>query len=136
MRRPHTIAQPFPFNTFYAEKDASDVTADDFELEIAGRVQKKNPWTLEQLYALPQVSQITRHVCIEGWSAIGQWSGVRLSHFLQLIGAGLTARYVGYSTSIDMPMKLRMPTKLGYENPKHITEIVVTNENRGGFWEK
>ena len=35
------------------------------------------PWTLDQLRALPQASQITRHVCVEGWSAIGQWGGVR-----------------------------------------------------------
>jgi len=32
-------------------------------------------------------------------------------------------------------MKLRMPTKLGYKNPKHIVEIFVTNEYPGGYWE-
>jgi len=160
------ITTPFPFNAFYAEKEAPVVEAADYELEIAGRVSDKRTWRLERLYALPQVSQITRHVCIEGWSAIGQWSGVRFSHFLQLIGADLQSKFVGfrcadgYSTSIDMPtalhpqtqltfrfgqqilpakygfpMKLRIPTKLGYKNPKHITEIFVTNDYPGGFWE-
>jgi DMSO/TMAO reductase YedYZ molybdopterin-dependent catalytic subunit len=160
------ITTPFPFNAFYAEKDAPIVEAGDYALEVGGKVSNKDAWTLERLYALPQVTQITRHVCIEGWSAIGQWSGVRFSHFLQLIGADLQAKYVGfrcadgYSTSIDMPtalhpqtqltfrfgneilptkygfpMKLRMPTKLGFKNPKHITEIFVTNDNPGGFWE-
>ena len=33
------------------------------------------------------------------------------------------------------PMKLRMPTKLGYKNPKHIIEIFVTNSYPGGYWE-
>ena len=37
----------------------------------------------DKLYALPQVSQITRHVCVEGWSAIGSWQGVRLSRIPQ-----------------------------------------------------
>jgi len=51
---------------------------------------------------------VTRHICIEGWSQIGQWSGVPLHVFLQRVGADLKARYVsfkcfdGYSTSIDM----------------------------------
>jgi DMSO/TMAO reductase YedYZ molybdopterin-dependent catalytic subunit len=32
------------------------------------------------------------------------------------------------------PMKLRMPTKLGYKNPKHIMEIFVTDTYPGGYW--
>ena len=46
-------------------------------------IQEKKPWTLPELYALPQVSQVTRHICVEGWSAIGKWSGVRFSDFLR-----------------------------------------------------
>ena len=38
----------------------------------------KQPWTLEQLYALPQETQITRLICVEGWSAIGKWTGAPL----------------------------------------------------------
>lgn len=58
-------------------------------------------------------SQITRHICIEGWSAIGQWGGVRLSDFLARIGADTRARYVSfrcaddYRGSIDMATALR-----------------------------
>ena len=54
------------------------VDGDDYQLELAGLVREKQPWTLPELYALPQVSQITRHICVEGWSAIGKWSGVPL----------------------------------------------------------
>ena len=46
-------------------------TATDFKLEVGGLIDNKEPWTLEQLYALPQESQITRLICVEGWSAIG-----------------------------------------------------------------
>ena len=109
---------------------------------------------------------MTRHICVEGWSAIGKWGGVPFATFLKAIGADLSARYVSfkcaddYYTSIDMatalhpqtiialtydgqilprkygyPMKLRMPTKLGYKNPKHIQVIEVTNRFPGGYWE-
>ena len=50
-------------------------TARTYKLEVGGLVDNKKSWTLEQLYALPQESQITRHICVEGWSAIGKWTG-------------------------------------------------------------
>jgi DMSO/TMAO reductase YedYZ molybdopterin-dependent catalytic subunit len=160
------ITKPFPFNAYYDRDEIRTVDAASYKLEISGLVREKKPWTLPELYALPQVSQITRHICVEGWSAIGKWNGVRFSEFLQRIGADLTARYVGfkcaddYSTSIDMqtalhpqtqltlrfadqilppdygfPMKLRMPTKLGFKNPKYIVAMFVTNDYPGGYWE-
>ncbi len=160
------VTRPFPFNAFYAEADAPEIDEADWLLTVGGRVADKSPWTLARLRALPQESQITRHICIEGWSAIGKWSGVRLSHFLDLIGADTTAKYVGflcddrYSTSLDMPsalhaqtqitlgfdggplprsygfpIKVRVPTKLGFKNPKHVVELFVTNDYPGGFWE-
>ena len=160
------ITNPFPFNAYYGEDEVRVVDSTDYKLEVGGLVREKKSWGLPELYALPQVSQITRHVCVEGWSAIGKWSGPRFSDFLQRIGADLSARYVGfkcaddYYTSIDMatalhpqtimafkyadqilppkygfPMKLRIPTKLGFKNPKHIAAIFVTNQDPGGYWE-
>jgi DMSO/TMAO reductase YedYZ molybdopterin-dependent catalytic subunit len=160
------ITRPFPFNAFYSQNEVPVVDAAGYKLEVSGLVREKKAWTLPELHALPQVAQITRHICVEGWSAIGKWSGVRFSEFLQRIGADLTAKYVGfrcadnYSTSIDMPtalhpqtqltlrfsdqilppqygfpMKLRIPTKLGFKNPKHIVALFVTNEYPGGYWE-
>jgi DMSO/TMAO reductase YedYZ molybdopterin-dependent catalytic subunit len=159
------ITKPFPFNAFYGEDEIPEID-DDYTLKVSGLIANRNDWTLKQLYALPQTSQVTRHICVEGWSAIGKWGGVVFSDFLKRIGADTTAKYVGfrcaddYFTSIDMPtalhtqtlltftfadqilpakygypMKLRMPTKLGYKNPKHITEIFVTNDYPGGYWE-
>jgi DMSO/TMAO reductase YedYZ molybdopterin-dependent catalytic subunit len=160
------ITKPFPFNAYYDEDEAPEVDGDTYKLQIDGLVDNKQPWTLEELYKLPQEKQITRHICVEGWSAIGSWTGARLSEFLQRIGADLTAKYVyficaeGYSNTIDMPsalhpqtqmtfrfaddilprkygypMKIRIPTKLGFKNPKHVVALVVTNEDRGGYWE-
>jgi DMSO/TMAO reductase YedYZ molybdopterin-dependent catalytic subunit len=89
-----------------------------YKLEIAGLADNKKPWTLEELNALPQVSQITRHVCVEGWSAIGSWQGVLFSDFLKRIGADTRARYVwfkcaeGYTNTLDMPTLLHPQTQL------------------------
>ncbi|AQR69727.1 molybdopterin-binding protein [Janthinobacterium sp. LM6] len=160
------ITRPFPFNAYYGEDEVEEVDGDAWRLELSGLIADRKPWTLPQLRALPQETQITRHICVEGWSAIGKWGGVPFSHFLKRVGADTTAKYIGfkcaddYFTSIDMatalhpqtimaltydgqelppkygyPMKLRMPTKLGYKNPKHIQAIFVTNTYPGGYWE-
>lgn len=163
---PSQITKPFPFNAFYPEFDAPEIDLNTYQLEVSGLVADKRSWTIERLRHLPQVAQITRHICIEGWSAIGEWRGVPFSAFLERVGADTTARYVGfkcadrYYSSLDMatalhpqtmlaldfgdaplptqygfPLKLRVPTKLGFKNPKHIAAIFVTNTNPGGYWE-
>lgn len=160
------ITRPFPFNAYYDEDEIRQVDADSYRLDVSGLVADRHAWTLAELRALPQTAQVTRHICVEGWSAIGKWGGVTFSSFLARIGADTSAKYVGfkcaddYYTSIDMPtalhpqtqlsltydgqtlpprygfpMKLRMPTKLGYKNPKHIQAIFVTNTYPGGYWE-
>ncbi len=160
------ITRPFPFNAYYDRDEVPEVDAEPYRLEIGGLVADRHAWTLPELRRLPQTDQVTRHICVEGWSAIGKWGGVRFSDFLKRVGADLTAKYVGfsclddYSTSIDMatalhpqtllalsydgrtlppeygfPMKLRIPTKLGFKNPKHIAAIFVTNVYPGGYWE-
>jgi DMSO/TMAO reductase YedYZ molybdopterin-dependent catalytic subunit len=160
------ITRPFPFNAYYGENEVRHVEEAGFRLEVTGLVADKRRWTLDELRALPQTDQVTRHICVEGWSAIGKWGGVTFGDFLRRVGADLSAKYVGfkcaddYYTSIDMPtalhpqtllalrydgqplppkygfpMKLRMPTKLGYKNPKHIQAIFVSNTYSGGYWE-
>ena len=112
------ITRPFPFNAFYPIDNAPDTDGDDWKLEVSGLVSDKSPWTVDRLRALPQQSQITRLICVEGWSAIGQWSGVPFSRFLHAVGADTTARYVGfkcadrYYSSIDMPTALHPQTIL------------------------
>jgi DMSO/TMAO reductase YedYZ molybdopterin-dependent catalytic subunit len=160
------ITRPFRFNAYYPEEEAPDVDEETYRLALDGLIENKQPWTLDQLYALPQQTQITRLVCVEGWSEIGKWTGALLSEFLRRIGADLTAKYVhfacaeGYSVSIDMPtalhpqtqmtfkfadeilptkfgfpLRIRMPTKLGFKNPKHVVGLAVLNNYTGGYWE-
>src|SRR6201996_3083625 len=160
------ITKPFPFNAYYDLDDAPEVDGKDWKLEVRGLVDNKKSWTLDELYKLPQVKQVTRHICVEGWSAIGSWSGTPLRDFLKLIGADTTAKWVwfrcaeGYTSPIDMPtalhpqtimafkfddkilpraygypMKIRVPTKLGFKNPKYVISLEVTNDYKGGYWE-
>ena len=94
------ITRPFPFNSFYTPNSpdlAPRIDPREFVLNVTGLVERKDDWTLRQLYALPRFTQITRHVCIEGWSAIGKWTGVRFSDFLARVGADRHAKYAGFS---------------------------------------
>ena len=160
------ITKPFPFNAYYTIDDAPEVDGKDWQLEVSGLVDNKKSWTLDELYALPQEKQVTRHICVEGWSAIGSWTGTPLRDFLTRIGADKRAKYVwfrcaeGYTSPLDMatalhpqtqmtfkfadqilpkaygyPMKIRVPTKLGFKNPKYVIAMEVTNEYKGGYWE-
>ena len=161
------ITNPFRFNAYYPEWQVRTVDPADWRLSVAGLVADKTPWTVERLRALPQEGQITRHICIEGWSQVGQWSGVPLHEFLRRVGADTAASYVaftcfdGYTTSLDMPsalhpqtilaldfeqkplapewgapLRLRIPTKLGFKSAKNLQAIEVTNAFPGGYWEK
>ncbi|HTH96900.1 MAG TPA: molybdopterin-dependent oxidoreductase [Stellaceae bacterium] len=160
------VLNPPRFNAFYLKSQVKPVDIKSWKLELAGLVETRKSWTLDELNALPQVSQITRHVCVEGWDYIGKWSGIAFAEFLKRIGADTKAKYVtfkcydGYSGTIDMasamhpqtqltlryadqvlpdaygfPVRIRIPTKLGYKTPKWITAIEVTNTYRGGYWE-
>jgi DMSO/TMAO reductase YedYZ molybdopterin-dependent catalytic subunit len=66
------IKRPFPFNAFYGIDDVPEVDAATYRLQVGGLANGKRVWTLDELRAMPQESQITRHICIEGWSAIGR----------------------------------------------------------------
>ncbi len=56
--------------------------------------------------------EIIRHVCVEGWDYIGQWSGVPLRAFLERVGADLRAKYVVFQTADDYPSSIDMATAL------------------------
>lgn len=171
---PNRLAPTFPerlavrdfrYNAWYPPEQAPVLDPVTYKLELAGLIKDKRPWTVEQLYGLPQQSQVTRHVCVEGWSMIGKWTGTPFRSFLERVGADTTAKYIGfvcadgYYESLDMPtalhpqtimafrlsdevlptkygfpFKIRMPTKLGFKNPKWVTAIFVSNRQPDGFW--
>ncbi len=163
---PSALAPADRFNAYYGAAQVPRLDGDSYRLSLAGAIADKRPWRLADFSTLPQVSQITRHICVEGWSYIGEWGGPTLASFLHRVGADLTANYVGYECAdgyyggIDMPtalhpqtliatqrrghpieaeygypFKIRIPTKLGFKNPKFLTTLYVTNRRPGGFWE-
>jgi DMSO/TMAO reductase YedYZ molybdopterin-dependent catalytic subunit len=149
-----------------------------YRLVVDGAVERPHAFTLAQLYAMPQRTQITRHDCVEGWSAIGKWSGVPLAAVLDVVRPRGDARYAIfrcmdndgagnlYYESLDLhqarhpqtllamrlndapldpdhgaPVRLRVPTQLGYKSAKWIARIEVAGSfanlygGRGGYWE-
>jgi DMSO/TMAO reductase YedYZ molybdopterin-dependent catalytic subunit len=149
-----------------------------YRLVVDGTVERRRAFTLAELQAMPQRTQITRHDCVEGWSAIGKWSGVPLSALLDAVGPRGDARYVvfrcmdddGYGNlfyeSLDLhqarhpqallalrlndapldpdhgaPVRLRVPTQLGYKSAKWIGRIEIVGAlatiygGNGGYWE-
>ena len=181
--RERDVDRVFRVNGFATPSDAAyaRLLADRFEsyrLVVEGAVERPRAFTLSQLRRMPQQTQITRHDCVEGWSAIGKWSGVRLDDVLGAVGPRDDARYVVfrcmdndgagnlYYESLDMhqahhpqallalrlndapldpdhgaPVRLRVPTQLGYKSAKWIARIEVVGSfariagGHGGYWE-
>jgi len=85
----------------------------DWRLDVRGMVKRPLSLSMENLRKLPQRTQITRHDCVEGWSAIGEWSGPQLSRVLEDAGIMQGANFIvfrcadtlagsNYYESIDM----------------------------------
>jgi DMSO/TMAO reductase YedYZ molybdopterin-dependent catalytic subunit len=101
----------------------------DYALKVDGLVEKPRDFTLAQLRELPSRTQITRHDCVEGWSAIGKWKGTRLAALLEDVRPKPAARYVvfhsadpmeadgssPYYESIDMDDAFHVQTILAYD---------------------
>jgi DMSO/TMAO reductase YedYZ molybdopterin-dependent catalytic subunit len=149
-----------------------------FRLIVGGMVDRPRAYTLSELRAFPGVAQITRHDCVEGWSAIGKWTGPRLGDVLAAAAPRAGARYVVfhcmdmtndgslYYESLGLheaahpqtllalrlndkpldaehgaPVRLRVPTQLGYKSAKWVRRIEVVaslspiGHGYGGYWE-
>jgi len=101
----------------------------EWALEVGGMVERPLKFTLAQLHELPSRTQITRHDCVEGWSAIAKWKGVPLHEVLLLVRPLSQARYIvfycadpmeedgtkNYYESIDMEDAYHAQTILAYE---------------------
>jgi DMSO/TMAO reductase YedYZ molybdopterin-dependent catalytic subunit len=149
-----------------------------YRLRVHGAVYHPQTFSLARLRSMKQTTEITRHDCVEGWSAIAKWSGVRLIDILSTVQPREDARYVvfhcmdvdemgaPYYESLDLhqanhpqallamrmndqpipvdhgaPVRLRVPTQLGYKSAKWLAriEVVGTFSNlyngSGGYWE-
>ena len=116
-----------PNNPEYAKLAANDFA--DWSLEVGGLVEAPAKFSLAQLRQMPGRTQITRHDCVEGWSAIGKWTGVPLHEVLAAVRPTPQARYAvfhcadpmeadgtsKYYESIDMEDAYHPQTILAYE---------------------
>ena len=75
---------------------------ESWTLQVGGLVRTPLRLSLAQLRALPSRTQITRHDCVEGWSAIGKWTGVPLAEVLRRAGVLENARYVVFHCADPM----------------------------------
>ncbi len=155
----------FEFNTYGDDDPGVDLAK--WRLKVDGLVKQPGEYTLNDIAALPKISQNTRHVCVEGWDVVANFAGARISDFLAFVGADTSARYLyfdcadQYYESLDMqtalhpqsllcyemygkplerghgaPLRLRLPTKIGYKSAKYLTTFTVTNVlKKQGYWE-
>jgi DMSO/TMAO reductase YedYZ molybdopterin-dependent catalytic subunit len=106
------VMRPPRYNAYYGVDEVKPVDSSRWRLELSGRIADKRPWTAAELLALPKQEMIIRHICVEGWDYIGQWSGVNLRQFLERVGADLKARYVAFRCADDYTESLDMATAL------------------------
>ncbi|MEO9191546.1 MAG: molybdopterin-dependent oxidoreductase [Acetobacteraceae bacterium] len=111
----------FRYNAWYGKEKAPVLDSGSYKLELAGLIGDKRPWSVDRLHTLPQQTQITRHVCVEGWSMIGKWTGASLRVFLERVGADTTAKYVGFACAdgyyegMDMATALHPQTIMAFK---------------------
>ena len=116
---------PPPATPNYAADAANQFN--DWKLEVTGLVKQPASFSLAELKALPSRTQITRHDCVEGWSAIAKWKGVRLEEIVNKVEPAPEAKYVvfrcmdtdsdgaNYYESIDLTDAVHPQTILAYE---------------------
>jgi DMSO/TMAO reductase YedYZ molybdopterin-dependent catalytic subunit len=160
-----TPFEKFPINDY--DVDDPGVNFENWTLTVSGAVQRPGDYKLDQIKTLARFRQNTRHVCVEGWDVVGRFGGAKLSDFLSMIGADMSARFVtvgcadDYYESLDMatalhpqtllcyemydrpltrehgaPLRLNIPTKIGYKQAKYLTDLKITNVlQKVGYWE-
>lgn len=167
---------PTPSDSVYQQMVAQHF--EPYRLVVDGAVEQRAAFSLAQLRSMNQTTQITRHDCVEGWSVIGKWTGVRMRDFLAQVRPRSDARYVvfycmdkddqgtPYYESLDLhqamhpqtllalrlndapldpdhgaPVRLRIPTQLGYKSAKWVWRIELVGSfatiysGGGGYWE-
>ncbi len=128
-RRDHSVlsrpaADVVPFDQFpynYYDVLEPDVDLNTWALKVGGAVARPGSYPLDQIRALPKVTQNTRHVCVEGWDVVGRFGGARLSDVLAMVGADPSARFLtvtcadAYYESLDIETARHPQSLLCYE---------------------
>jgi len=129
--KPEQISRYFPLNgTPPDDPDYLKLLWNDFaewRLEVKGLVKRPQSYTLADLHALPKQTQITKHNCIQGWSAIAEWGGAPMSELLARCEPMPNARYVVFHSysrdnagkefyeTLSLPLMRDPQTILAYE---------------------
>jgi DMSO/TMAO reductase YedYZ molybdopterin-dependent catalytic subunit len=108
-----------PFGAAFKRHQATHFA--DWRLDVDGMVARPASFSLAEIKSFPASSQITHIACEEGWSYIAEWTGVPLSHILNLVGTLPQARYVVYRSieadwwdSLDMADALHPQTLVAH----------------------
>lgn len=118
-----------PKNQFpsYFISETMPTVPDNWTLAVGGLVERPLVLTLDQLRKLARIEVRTRHYCVEGWSAVASWQGVRVSEIARLAGLKAGVRYVefnsfdeDYFTSWDLGSALHPQTLLAYGMNGHV----------------
>jgi DMSO/TMAO reductase YedYZ molybdopterin-dependent catalytic subunit len=103
-----------------------EATRGPWTLEVSGLVAKPLTLSLAQLAGLPAVTQRVNHYCVEGWTAVAAWTGVRLKDLATIVQPHPEAQYVdfqsfdnGYHESWDLPSALHPQTLIAYGMDGH-----------------
>ena len=110
----------------------NDLLRDNFrsyKLVVNGLVDHPQTLTLAQLQHMMNVSQITRHDCVEGWSAIAQWQGVRLADIISIARPAKNARYVVFHSFDRDPNGMPYYESLSLEQAAHPQTLLALRQN-------
>jgi DMSO/TMAO reductase YedYZ molybdopterin-dependent catalytic subunit len=80
---PSQVVKPPRFNAHFDVDEVKPIDGATWSLQLTGLIADKRPWTAQEIYQLPEQEIIIRHICVEGWDYIGQWSGPNLKAFLE-----------------------------------------------------
>jgi len=120
------VLKPPRYNAHYPVENVKGVDVAQWRFDVTGKVREKKAWTAQEIYALPEQEMIIRHICVEGWDYIGQWSGVNLRLFLEHVGADTSSKYLafhcadGYVECLDMATALHPQTMLATKYAREI----------------
>jgi len=101
----------------------------DYKLKVTGLVTRPGEFSIDDLKKLDNRTQITRHDCVEGWSAIGKWQGTQLSALLDHVGVDPAARYVVFHCLDDMDVDTPYYESVDLSEARHPQTILAFDLN-------
>ena len=100
-----------------------------YRLVVDGAVERPASFTLQRLRSLQAQTQITRHDCVEGWSAIGKWGGLRLASILDLVRPNANAKYVVFHCMDRSPDGMPYYESLSLQQARHPQTLLALDLN-------